>query len=466
MATTRHDHRPSTDPRTSSSPRLSPADGPLVPEPDTTGVAGELEPLVRALLGGALPIRVEAWDGSAIGPAGGDVTIRITSPDALRRLVYAPNELGLGRAYVAGDLDLDGDVFALLGVRRALGDRTDHVDLGFGPGALVELAKVAHRLGVVGRPLPPPPEEARLRGRRHTRRRDAEAISHHYDVGNDFYRLLLGETMTYSCGYWPEEHTTLDEAQHAKYDLICRKLGLHPGLRLLDVGCGWGGMVLHAAREYGVRAVGITVSGEQCARARERVAEAGLDHLVEIRDQDYRAVADGPFDAISSIGMFEHVGARRARAYFSNLLGLLAPGGRLLNHAISRPRPCARAAIDRRSFVGRYVFPDSELMEVGATVSTMQALGLEVRDVESLREHYARTLRAWLANLEQGWDDAVRLAGPARARIWRLYLAGSALGFEEDRLSIHQVLAVRPDDDGRSHLPPTRTWLATPATSS
>lgn len=423
-------------------------------------VAATIEPLVRRLLGGSLPLGLRAWDGSTAGPPDPAATIVLRSPDALRRIAYAPGELGLARAYVAGDLDLEGDVFAVLGVRDRLGAHDEHVTLRFDATAITEVWRAARRLGAIGPPLPPPPEEARLGGRLHTHRRDAAAVSHHYDVGNDFYRLLLGETMTYSCGYWPTPGTTLDEAQHEKYDLVCRKLGLGPGRRLLDVGCGWGGMVLHAAREYGVAAVGITVSREQEARARERVAEAGLDHLIEIRYQDYRAVDDGPFDAISSIGMFEHVGLARAGTYFAGLHRLLAPGGRLLNHAISRPEPGRKPALDRRSFMGRYVFPDSELIEVGTVVSAMQAVGLEVRDVESIREHYGRTLRAWLANLEGDWDRAVDLAGAGRARVWRLYLAGCAVGFEQGRISIHQTLAVRPDELGRSHLPPTRDWLA------
>jgi cyclopropane-fatty-acyl-phospholipid synthase len=425
----------------------------------TRPVADELEPLARRLLGGALPVRLRAWDGSEVGPPDAAATVVLRSPDALRRMAFAPGELGLARAYVAGDLDLDGDVFAVLGARDHLGAPDEHVPVRFDAATVAELLRAARRLGALGRPLPPPPEEARLGGRRHSHRRDAAAVSHHYDVGNDFYRLLLGETMTYSCGYWPRPETTLDRAQWEKYDLICRKLGLGPGQRLLDVGCGWGSMVLHAAREYGVSAVGITVSRQQEARARERVAEAGLDHLVQIRYQDYRAVADGPFDAISSIGMFEHVGLAQAATYAQRLHHLVAPGGRVLNHAISRPEPGSHPAIDRHSFMGRYVFPDSELIEVGTVVSTMQAAGLEVRDVESLREHYGRTLRAWLTNLEAHWDEAVALAGPGRARVWRLYLAGCALGFEQGRISIHQTLAVRPDAAGRAHLPPTRTWL-------
>jgi cyclopropane-fatty-acyl-phospholipid synthase len=319
--------------------------------------------------------------------------------------------------------------------------------------------RTPHRLGAVGAPPPLPAEEARLRGWRHGRQRDAEAISHHYDVGNDFYRLVLGPSLTYSCAYWADDAFDLADAQAAKYELISRKLDLKPGMRLLDIGCGWGGMVLHAAQHHGVEAVGITLSREQAKLARERVAEAGLADRVDIRVQDYRDVVDEPFDAVSSIGMFEHVGLAKVEEYFCDIHDLLRPGARVLNHAISRPSPAGRSAISSRSFMGRYVFPDAELIEVGQVVTAMQRTGLEVRDLESLREHYARTLRAWVDNLEQGWDRAQRIVGPARARVWRLYMAASAIGFEQNRLAIHQVLGVRTEQGGASGIPATRAYL-------
>jgi cyclopropane-fatty-acyl-phospholipid synthase len=403
-----------------------------------------------------LPLAVRWWDGSETQFGVPNATIVVRSPHALRRLLYQPNELGLSRAFVAGEVDVEGDIFALLdppaaatGLRRRAGART-----------AVSLWRAALRLKAVGWPIAPPPEEARLAGGLHSRRRDERAISHHYDVGNDFYRLVLGETMVYSCGYWPQADTTLDEAQDAKHELICRKLGLRPGMRLLDVGCGWGGLVIHAARTSGVSALGVTLSREQERLARERVAAAGVADRVEIRRQDYRELRDGSFDAISSVGMFEHVGAAQTSEYFDRLGALLAPGGRLLNHAISRPSGKGEAAIRRNSFMGRYVFPDGALLEVGAAVSAMQNSGLEVRDVESLREHYVRTLRAWVANLERHREDAEALVGAPRTRIWRLYMAASAVAFERNRLSVHQVLAVRPDNDGSSRMPATRAWLA------
>ncbi len=421
-------------------------------------VADHLETLVTTIFHGPPPIGIEMWDGSTLGPDT-PTTIRLHSPVALRRMLWSPGELGLARAYVAGDLQLDGSIFDLLALRDAIVDDDGEVhDAGITTRMLPEFFRAAAALGVLGGPPPAPATEVKLSGMRHLRSRDAQAISHHYDVSNEFYRLILGETMTYSCGYWASETFDLDDAQTAKYELISRKLDLQPGMRLLDVGCGWGGMVLHAARHHGVTAVGVTLSAEQAALARERVAAAGLGDRVEIRIQDYRDIHDGPFDAISSIGMFEHVGLSKASEYFSDLYDLLAPGARLLNHAISRPDP-TRAAIAPRSFRARYVFPDAALIEVGTAVSAMQEHGLEVRDVESLREHYAKTLRRWVANLEANWDEAQRLAGPERARIWRLYMAGSALAFEDARIAIHQVLAVRTAPDGSSGMPATREWL-------
>jgi cyclopropane-fatty-acyl-phospholipid synthase len=360
----------------------------------------------------------------------------LRSPEALRRIVSAPGELGFARAYVAGDLDIEGDVYEaleLLERRRALSR------------LIPELLPVVRDLGIDAlRPLPPPPEEARLRGRRHSKARDAAAIAHHYDVSNRFYRLVLGPSLTYSCALFADPAATLEEAQEAKHELVARKLGLGEGMRFLDVGCGWGSMLAHAAERYSVSGVGVTISRRQAELARERVREAGLADRVEIRLADYRDIADGPYDAISSIGMFEHVGLSQLDLYFRRLHALLRPGGRLLNHGIGRPSR-RRPLLPRRTFVNRYVFPDGELHEVGAVVSRIQAAAFEVRHLESLREHYALTLRRWVGNLEDSWDEAVAEAGSARARIWRLYMAGSALGFEAGRLQVHQVLAVRPD---------------------
>ncbi len=421
-------------------------------------VAEVLRPLIDGLIGPSPAVCLQFWDGSLLGPPESSTRIEVRSPLALRHLLYAPGELGLARAYVTGELDLDGDMFDLFELRSG-GAVAESGSPSFGWRNLPQLWRAARQLGVIGPRPPVPAEEHRLRGWRHTRRRDREAVSSHYDVGNDFYRMLLGPTLTYSCGYWATADTTLDQAQEAKYELVSAKLGLQPGMRLLDVGCGWGGMVLHAARHHGVSAVGVTLSAEQHRLATERVEQAGLSDRIEVRIQDYRDIDDGPFDAISSIGMFEHVGEARMTEYLADLHRLLAPRARLLNHAISRPEATSRPAVAPNSFMGRYVFPDSALLEVGAVVTAMHSVGLEVRDVESLREHYARTLRAWLAHLEEHWHEAQRMASPAIARIWRLYLAGSAVGFEQERISIHQVLAVRPDADGVSDIPATRAWM-------
>ena len=421
---------------------------------DHHGAAGALDPVLTALIGPA-PVRFDLWDGSAWGAEDAPATIRLRSPDALRRVVWAPGELGIARAFVAEDLDVDGDIYEALRALRPAG-RTLRKAWRSVPRATI----AAKRLGVVGRPLPPPPEELRPHGRRHSSRRDAAVVGHHYDVGNDFYELVLGPSLTYSCARFSRAGMSLAEAQDSKHDLVCRKLGLQDrsGMRLLDVGCGWGSLALHAARTYGCRVVGVTISEQQLQAARRRVDQAGLGDQVDIRLQDYRRLDGEEFDAISSIGMSEHVGHERIDEYFAVLRSLLVPGGRMLNHAISA---VGSSRIGRRTFMGRYVFPDGELLDVADTVSSMERVGFEVRDVEGLREHYAVTLRAWVANLEQHWDDAVALVGVRRARVWRLYMAASAIGFEDGGLGVHQVLGVVPAPTGASGMPPTRDDWAT-----
>jgi cyclopropane-fatty-acyl-phospholipid synthase len=418
-------------------------------------VAETITPLLNALVGEDSRVRIEFWDGSSLGPERGDTgspgTLRVLAPDAVRRILWSPNELGLARAYVAGELEADGDIFALLEALRGDAPR----GLRFGVSAAPLAVTAARRLDLVGRPPAPPPEEARLHGWRHSRRRDADAIGHHYDVSNEFYRLVLGPSMTYSCARFSADGMDLTEAQASKHELICRKLGLpeRPGARLLDVGCGWGSMVVHAASHYDVTAVGITISRSQADLARKRAAEAGVGERVEIRLQDYRELTGEQFDVISSIGMSEHVGHQNLDRYYGLLRGALRPQGRLLNHAISK---VGGSRMGRSSFIGRYVFPDGELIDVGESVLSMERAGFEVRDVESLREHYARTLRAWVANLEAAWDEAVGLVGVERARVWRLYMAGSAIAFTDGDIAIHQVLGVVPTPSGVSGMPPTR----------
>lgn len=425
--------------------RLGPLDGNFrncaAPE-DTTAT----ERLLRGLLGDDdAGLRVEVYDGTALGPSDAATVVRIVSPDFFRRVITGRgSELAFSRAYVAGDVEIDGDIYGALRLRERIGRPT------LTRGMAGDAASV---LGIHGGgdlmklwPLPAPPEEVVVHGRLHSPSRDAQAVSAHYDVSNDFYRLFLGSTMTYSCAVFDDASSGLDEAQINKYDLICRKLGLRPGMRLLDIGCGWGGMVLYAAEHYGVRAVGVTISKEQRTLAARRVAAAGFDDQVEIRLQDYRDITDGAFDAISSIGMFEHVGQKRLSGYFDKIEGLLVPQGRLLNHAINWAVPTRRARIDPDGFMGRYVFPDGELLEIGEVVSSISAAGLEVRHVESLREHYALTLRHWVRRLEENWDTAVALTSLGRARVWRLYMAASAVAFESNQLSVTQVLATRTID--------------------
>ena len=415
-------------------------------------VADTLAPLLELVFSGPPPVRFVAWDGSELGPDDAPATLRLRNPDALRRMLWSPDELGLGRAYVSGDLDLDGDVVEAMGALEITpphGIRRARI--------LREAWHVAGALGLLGPPPPPPPEEAHVHGRRHSLHRDAQAISHHYDVGNDFYRIVLGSSMTYSCARWGPQTIDLAAAQDAKHDLVCRKLGLatRPGMRLLDVGCGWGSMAIHAARNYGASVVGITISEQQHADAVARVDAAGVADRVEIRLQDYRRLGGERFDAISSIGMFEHVGSIRMAEYFATLRGLLEPGGRLLNHAISK---VGSTRIGRRTFVGRYVFPDGELLDVAEVIGAAEAAGFEVRDVESLREHYARTLRAWIRNLEHDWSRAVAEVGEGRARVWRAYMAGSALGFDVGHIAVHQTLGVVTGPDGTSGMPLRRDW--------
>jgi cyclopropane-fatty-acyl-phospholipid synthase len=392
--------------------------------------------ILSDLLGDDLPVRITAYDGTDIGPPDAPATLVIRSADAVRRVVTAPGELGLARAYVAGDLDVEGDIHAAL-------DLHEHL-----PAVRLKPAQVAAMARYLGpdalRPLPPPPEEARLHGRRHSKERDAAAIAHHYDVSNRFYELVLGPSMTYSCAVFEGPAVALEAAQGAKCELIAQKLHLEHGMRLLDVGCGWGSMLIHAARHHGVRGVGVTLSRRQAELAEKRVADAGVADQVEIRLQDYRDVTDGPYDAISSIGMFEHVGAARLGEYFAKLRGLLRPQGRLLNHGIVHP-PRARSRFARRSFIDRYVFPDGELHDVGMVATAMERQGFEVRHGENLREHYALTLRQWVANLEAHWDEAVAEVGAGRARVWRLYMAASARNFERGRTGLQQLLGVRAD---------------------
>ncbi|MGN6791544.1 MAG: class I SAM-dependent methyltransferase [Streptosporangiaceae bacterium] len=398
-----------------------------------------------------------AYDGSKAGtPGSPPVTISVKDPTAVSYLAQAPGELGLARAFVSGHLDIDGDVYTLL-ARLATAKR---VNL-----SLAERLSVLLQLGgpkLLLRRVAPPPQEVRVNrrwmsGRRHSLDRDASAISHHYDVSNTFYEWVLGPSMAYTCACYPDPNATLEQAQEYKFDLVAKKIALQPGMRLLDVGCGWGGMVMHAARKYGVRALGVTLSEQQALWAQRAIKEAGLEDLAEVRHLDYREVREADFDAVSSIGLTEHIGKAHLPAYFGFLYGKLKPGGRLLNHCITRPDNTGPASVTD-GFIFRYVFPDGELEGPGHIISQMHDAGFEVRHEENLREHYAITLAAWSANLDEHWDEAVAEVGEATARVWRLYMAGSQLGFERNQIQLHQVLGVKLPANGASAMPLRPDW--------
>ncbi len=409
---------------------------------------GRAEALERVIGGGAGGVRLELFDGSSAGPVDAPVSIEIRSLRALSYLATARGDLGLARAYVAGDIEVTGDLHTTLAQLARL-------DLAMSLGQRLRLLRELGGVRLL-RPPPKPEQEVRLRGRLHSKARDREAIAHHYDVSNRFYEWVLGPSMAYTCAVYPTAESTLEEAQFAKHDLVARKLGLAAGMRLLDVGCGWGGMVIHAAREYGVRALGVTLSRRQAEWAQKAIAEAGLSDLAEVRHLDYRDVRETDFDAVSSIGLTEHIGLSQLPAYFRFLHGRLRPGGRLLNHCITEPNNLEK--VRKGWFISRYVFPDGELTGAGRIASEMHDQGFEVRHEENLREHYAMTTAAWSANLDRHWDEAVAEVGFGRARVWRLYLAGVRLAFEQNQIQLHQVLGVKPHPDGTADMPLRPTW--------
>jgi cyclopropane-fatty-acyl-phospholipid synthase len=399
-------------------------------------VATRLAGLLRDGAGIDLPVRLRAWDGSEAGPRDAPVLV-IRNRRALRRLLWAPGELGLARAYVTGDIDAEGDIAD--GFRRAWrAPRTE-------PHKAKALLAAA-RLGALGPPPKPPDSEARLEGGLHTRRRDRAAIAHHYDLSNDFYRLLLDDHMAYSSAYYTEPEQSLYDAQTAKLDLICRKLQLKPGMRLLDVGCGWGSLILYAAEHYGVHATGITLSAQQRAFIAGRVDERGLAANVEVRLQDYREFGERPeaagtFDAVSSVEMGEHVGEQQYPTYAAIMFGALRPTGRLLLQQMSRR---IDAAPGGGAFIERYIAPDMHMRPLWQTLRYLQNEGFEVLGVEAMREHYVRTVEHWIETFEDNYDRFVAMQDEEVARVWRLYLIGGGLAFEEGRMGVDQVLAVKP----------------------
>ncbi|MDQ3887052.1 MAG: cyclopropane-fatty-acyl-phospholipid synthase family protein [Actinomycetota bacterium] len=404
--------------------------------------------IIRGLIGPEAPIRLIGYDGSKAGPDTAEVTLRISSPRAMARLATAPGSLGLARAYVEGEIQVEGDLYTLL---NAIADLTLHQL----PRA--QQARIARQLLPLWlrNRMAVPELEYRPLGRLHSKARDRRAIAHHYDVSNTFYEWVLGPSMTYTCAVYPHAAATLEEAQAAKHALVADKLALQPGMRLLDVGCGWGGMVMHAAAKHGVSALGVTLSANQAEWAQAEITRRGLQDLAEVRHLDYRDVPDERFDAISSIGLTEHIGRAQLPAYFAAMASRLRPCGRLLNHCITQPR--SPEMYRRDPFISRYVFPDGQLHSLGHLITVMNDAGFEIRHEENLREHYARTLACWGANLEEHWDEAVAEVGLGRARVWQLYMAASRLGFERDNIQLHQVLGVRPDGNGGSGFP-LRGW--------
>ncbi|MFE3830325.1 class I SAM-dependent methyltransferase [Streptomyces sp. NPDC059092] len=414
------------------------------------GAAHPLHALAGQLLGGRLPLRLRAWDGSVAGPEDAPVVV-IRDRRALRRLVWQPDELGLAQAYITGELDIEGDLAdGLRTLGRAVRDRGSRPPR-LTAGDRVRAVRTAVRLGAVGVRPPAPAAQARLTGSVHSRARDRAAISHHYDLSNDFYALLLDGTMAYSCGYWTRDEPGYGpaDAQRDKLELICRKLALRPGARLLDIGCGWGSLTLYAAEEFKARVTAVTLAAEQAEYVRAQVGARGLEELVEVRLCDYRDIEGGGYDAVSTVEMGEHVGDAEYPAFTALLHAMARPGGRVLVQQMSR----SATAPGGGAFIESYIAPDMHMRPLGDTVSLLEGAGLEVRAVEAMREHYVRTIRAWHRTLEERWDEFTALVGVQTARVWRLYLAGSALAFEERRMGVDQILAVRPTATGESGMP-------------
>jgi cyclopropane-fatty-acyl-phospholipid synthase len=423
------------------------------------GTVPTVADVIRTVTRGEPGLRITAYDGSAVGPAESQYSLHLANERGLSYILTAPGDLGMARAYVSGDLEVDGahpgDPYEIVTRLR------DTLRLRVPPPR--EALALVRGLGWE-RLLPPsppreeavPPWRRAVRGLRHSRTRDHGAIEHHYDVSNAFYERVLGPSMTYTCAVYHDPTDTLEQAQPAKYDLVARKLALRPGMRLLDVGCGWGGMVRHAAREYGVRALGVTLSRQQADWARAAIEREGLSDLAEVRYLDYRDAPYEQFDAVSSIGLTEHIGIRNYPRYLGALRDRLRPGGRLLVHSITRADNHARTRFG--AFVERYVFPDAELPGPGRLMSAVHDVGLEVQHTENLRRHYALTLAGWCRNLAANWDECVAEVGPGRARVWGLYMAGSRMGFERNELQLHQILATRTSAAGESQYPLRPDW--------
>ena len=419
----------------------------------SAGVAATLAEAAEPFVGGDLPVRLRAWDGSEAGPADAPL-VEVRSPDAVRRLLWHPGELGAAQAYVAGELDVPGDLEQALTHAVAVGRARGLAGRRPGAAALARGVRLLRQLGVIGRPPAPPSTQARARGRLHSPQRDRQVISHHYDLSNDFYALVLDPSMAYSCAYYGDDpEQSVESAQRAKLDLVCTKLGLGPGSTLLDVGCGWGSLSLHAAEHVGARVVGVTISAEQKRFADQRIRARGLEGRVEIRLQDYREIPERDhFDAVGSLEMGEHVGERHYPTYVEVLRRAVRPGGRVLVQQMSRNGRHPGGG----PFIESFIAPDMYMRPVGETVAYLDGGGLEVRDVHALREHYVHTVAGWRENFEAHLPQLTALVGEEVVRVWRLYLVGGALAFRDGRMGVDQILCVRP---GAAHsLPLERHW--------
>jgi cyclopropane-fatty-acyl-phospholipid synthase len=430
------------------------------PASTANGVAMRLEAALRPFVGGDLPVRLRAWDGSEAGPADAPL-VELRSPDAVRRLLWHPGELGAAQAYVTGELEVHHDLDAALTHLWSVAAERGLSGVRPSAKAFAHALRTALEVGAVGRAPAPPDSQARVRGRLHSTLRDRRAISHHYDLSNEFYSLLLDPAMAYSSGYWRSEDPsyTVEDAQRDKLDLVCTKLGLEPGMRFLDIGCGWGSLSLHAAEHFGAQVTGVTIAAEQKRFIDERIRERGLEDRVEIRLQDYREIPEvatgNTFDAVGSLEMGEHVGEQNYATYARVLHDAVRPGGRVLIQQMSRAGG-RQGHPGGGPFIESFIAPDMHMRPIGETVAFLERGGLEVRNVHAMREHYVRTVEGWLASFEANLPRLTELVGEEVVRVWRLYLVGGSMAFRDGRMGVDQILMVRP---GAAHtLPAVRSW--------
>lgn len=461
MTTTDSAARPTTPsvPDTRSAQSRGPSSRESARIASAEGVAAVLADALRSVAGGELPVHLTAWDGSNAGPVDAP-HVSLTSANALRRLIWHPGELGASQAYVTGEIDVEGDLGEALTHVWDVAARRGLSGIRPTPGVIATVVRAARELGVLGARPAAPASQAKLSGRLHSALRDRQAIHHHYDLSNEFYSLILDPHMAYSCGYWisADPGYTVEDAQRDKLDLVCRKIGLEPGMRFLDVGCGWGSLSLYAAEHFGARVTGVTIAREQKRFIDQRIAERGLEDRVEIRLQDYRDVRDGDFGAVASLEMGEHVGQKNYPTYVKALRDNVLPGGRVLIQQMSRRGRHPGGG----PFIESFIAPDMTMRPVGETVALVESGGLEVRDVHVMREHYVRTVDAWHDTFESNWDTVVDMVGEEVARVWRLYLVGGSMAFRDGRMGVDQILAVRNDSQGHNDLP----WVRPTAWSS